>query len=95
MIEVIAAFRAKPGSEDKLREATLAIVEPTRREEGCIQFVVHEDTDAPGTFFIRESWRDQAALTAHFEQPYLKALVELHKDILAEPLKLHNLKVHA
>jgi quinol monooxygenase YgiN len=95
MIEVIAAFRAKPGKEDQLREATLAIVEPTRREAGCIQFVVLEDKDAPGTFFIRESWKDQAALDAHFAEPYLKALVELHQEILGEPLKLYNLKVYA
>lgn len=95
MIEVIAAFRAKPGKEDALREATLAIVEPTRKEAGCIQFVVLEDTSAPGTFFIRESWKDQAALDAHFAEPYLQKLVELHKDILAEPLKLHTVKVYA
>jgi quinol monooxygenase YgiN len=94
MIEVIAAFRAKPGKEDELRSATLAIVEPTRREAGCIQFVVLEDADAPGTFFIRESWRDQAALDAHFAEPYLRDLVELHKEILADPLKLHQLKVY-
>ncbi|MDE1159913.1 MAG: putative quinol monooxygenase [Neorhizobium sp.] len=95
MIEVIAAFRAKPGKEDQLREATLAIVEPTRGEEGCIQFVVLEDSEAPGTFFIRETWKDQAALDAHFAEPYLQALVELHGEILAEPLKLYNLKVYA
>lgn len=94
MIEAIFAFRAKPGKEDQLRQATLAIVEPTRSEEGCMQFVVHEDLNAPGTFFIRESWRDQAALDAHFAQPYLQALVEIHKDVLAEPLKQHTLKVY-
>jgi quinol monooxygenase YgiN len=94
MIEAIFAFRAKPGKEDQLREATLAIVEPTRREEGCIQFVVLEDINAPGTFFIRETWRDQTALDAHFAQPYLKALGEIHKEVLAEPLKQHTLKVY-
>jgi quinol monooxygenase YgiN len=94
MIEAIFAFRALPGKEDELREATLAIVEPTRCEDGCIQFVVSEDISSPGTFFIRETWRDQKALDAHFAQPYLKELVEIHKRILAEPLKMHPLKVY-
>lgn len=95
MIEAIFAFRARPGKEDELRQATLAIVEPTRAEDGCIQFVVMEDTATPGQFFIRETWRDQAALDAHFAQPYLKDLVDLHARILAEPLKMHPLKVFA
>jgi len=55
---------------------------------------VLEDINAPGTFFIRETWRDQAALDEHFAQPYLKALGEIHKEILAEPLKQHTLKVY-
>lgn len=94
MIEAIFAFRALPGMEDELREATLSIVEPTRAEDGCLQFVVMEDTATPGAFFIRETWRDQAALDAHFQQPYLRDLVELHKRVLAEPLKMHPLKIH-
>lgn len=77
-----------------MRQATLAVVEPTRREHGCVQFVVHEDLDNPGAFFIREPWTDRAALDAHFQMPYLKDLVEQHKSLLAEPLNLHTVKVH-
>ncbi|WP_437616421.1 putative quinol monooxygenase [Erwinia sp. V71] len=94
MIEVIAAFSAKPGKEDALRKATLDVVEPTRAESGCVQFVVHEDLNQPGAFFIRETWKSQEDLDKHFQMPYLQNLVELHKELLAGELKLHQLKVY-
>lgn len=95
MIEVLAAFRAREGMADALRAATLAVVEPTRAEAGCIRFDVWEDSDARGTFFIRETWKSDADLQAHFQQPYLVDLVEQHKDLLAAPLRLHKLDIYA
>lgn len=94
MIEVLAVFSSKAGKEDALRQATLDVVEPTRQESGCVQFVVNEDVDKPGTFFIRETWKSQDDLDAHFQQPYLKNLVELHKELLDGELKLHKLTVY-
>lgn len=94
MIEILAVFKAKPGKEEQLRKATLDVVEPTRREAGCIRFDVSEDLENPGAFFIRESWDSEAALSAHFKQPYLERLVELHKSLLEGELKLHKLRVY-
>ena len=93
-LEILAAFRARQGLEDDLRRATLAVVEPTRAEAGCIRFSVLEDEGQPGVFFIRETWESDAALKAHFEQPYLKRLVEQHKTLLDGTLTLHRLKVY-
>lgn len=95
MIEVLAAFRARDGKADALRAATLAVVEPTRAEPGCIRFDVLEDRATRGVFFIRETWRSEADLEAHFAQSYLVDLVEQHKDLLAAPLKLHKLEIYA
>lgn len=94
MIEIMAIFKAKPGQEDALRKATLEIIEPTRAEPGCVQFVVQEDVEKPGSFFIRETWQSQQDLDAHFQMPYLQNLVELHKTLLDGELKLHPLKVY-
>lgn len=94
MIEILAAFSARPGQENALRVATLDIIAPTRAEDGCIAFDVMEDAERPGTFFIRETWRSEADLAAHFEMPYLKDLVELHEVMLAAPLVLHRLTFH-
>jgi quinol monooxygenase YgiN len=49
---------------DRMRAATLA-------EAGCLAYQAYLDRTDPGTVFIFEKWRDQAALTAHFATPHM------------------------
>lgn len=46
----IAVLKAKPGQRDALREALTALVEPTRREAGNLDYTLFELTDEPGSF---------------------------------------------
>jgi quinol monooxygenase YgiN len=47
-VTVIAYHRAKPGKEHALREALLAVCDPTRAEKGCINYDLHDSPDEPG-----------------------------------------------
>jgi len=40
-LTVVAHVHAQAGKEDALREALLTLVEPTRREQGCVQYDLH------------------------------------------------------
>jgi quinol monooxygenase YgiN len=45
------------------------------REDGCLGYeVCRGDADAPGTFVLYETWRDQAALDAHYEMEHFRRL---------------------
>lgn len=45
------------------------------QEPGCAGFeVMRGDADEPGTFVLYESWRDQAALDAHYATEHFKRL---------------------
>lgn len=55
-ITVVARFRAKRGMENRLRQELIALVEPTRREPGCINYDLHQDRDDPVQFLFYENW---------------------------------------
>jgi quinol monooxygenase YgiN len=57
----------KPAAEVAAREMMLA----TRREAGCLAYVVSADLDDPGLFYIFEEWESQAALESHFGAPHM------------------------
>ena len=59
---VVALMRAQPGKEDVLRQALLALVDPTRTEDGCIQYDLHEENQQPGHFVFFERWTSKEAL---------------------------------
>ena len=70
-VTVVAEAIAKAGKESEARQLLLALLEPTRKEEGCIQYDPHELNDKPGHFIFYENWASQAALDAHLKSPHI------------------------
>jgi quinol monooxygenase YgiN len=88
----LAILEARAGQQDQLRDALRALVPFTRQEPGCLDYTLFEREDAPGTFYMRESFSDQKALDAHFSMPYFKAFEKRFDELLARPLQLVRLK---
>lgn len=84
----IAVLKAKPGKQQALKQGLLALVEPTRSEPGNLDYVLFELRDEPGTYYMREAFKDQSALDAHFATPYFKQFAETADSLLEEPLQL-------
>ncbi len=84
----LAILTARPGNRDALRDGLLALVEPTRKEPGCLDYVLFEMQDAPGTFYMREAFTSRAALDAHFGTPHFRAFAATVESLLARPLQL-------
>jgi len=74
-LTVTAIFQARPGKEAELRTALLGLVEPTRKEAGCINYDLHTASDGAGKFLFHENWTSQAALDAHLKSPQIQALL--------------------
>ena len=84
----IAVLKAKAGKEQALKEELLTLIEPTRAEPGNLDYVLFEQRDEQGTFYMREAFRDQAALDAQFSMPYFQRFAATADDLLQEPLQL-------
>ena len=61
--------------EDRLRQAIEEAVGPTRSEEGCINYDLHQGTEDPSEFLLYENWRSKADLDAHLELPHIATLL--------------------
>jgi quinol monooxygenase YgiN len=74
-LTVIATFQARPGKEADLRAALVGLLEPTRKEEGCINYDLHISPENPAKFLFHENWASKAALDAHLQSAHVKALL--------------------
>jgi quinol monooxygenase YgiN len=84
-VTVIAFHRAKPGKEQALREALLAVRAPTLKERGCINYDLHDSPSLPGVFVFLENWESKADFDAHLASPHIGAFRAKAPDLLAEP----------
>ena len=92
-VTVLALFKVKPGLEEEVKRELMALQGPTRSEEGCINYDLHQSKEDPSRFMFYENWKSQEDLDKHLQMPYLKAFREKAGDLLVEPtsIKLHEM----
>jgi quinol monooxygenase YgiN len=91
-IAVVALFVAKPGCEDKLHAALQALVEPTLKEEGALQYALHRDIREPRRFVFIERWTSEEALAAHGQSAHIQAHRKSTPELLEQDAAVHVLK---
>ena len=72
LLTVIAHMRAAPGKRNELRAALEALVEPTSRKKGYVNYDLHQGIEDPDQFFFYENWESDADLDAHLDAPHLR-----------------------
>ncbi len=88
LLTVVAEFLAKPGSEEALQAALASVVEPTRAEDGCVQYDLHVATAEPGRFVFYENWTSREALMKHAGSEHIKALGGKVADLVVTPARV-------
>jgi quinol monooxygenase YgiN len=84
LLTVIARMHAKPGKEQELRSALEALIEPTSREKGYVNYDLHQGIEDPGWFFFYENWESAEDLDAHLNAPHLVEFARRLDDLLDE-----------
>lgn len=87
-LTVIARLTAKPDQVEALGESLQQLVIPTRQEPGSLGYVLHRDNNDPAVWILYETWTSRAALDAHFEQPYMRALFVRAPTLLAKEAEM-------
>jgi len=87
-LTVLARIKAKAGREEDVLREILSLIEPTRSEDGCINYDLHRAQDDPALFCLYENWRSRRDLDEHLATPYLQAFLGKAPDLLAEPVDL-------
>jgi quinol monooxygenase YgiN len=72
MIVLAVTWVANPGHEDEVAQIFAKLETASRKEPGCLMYIVHRHKDDPRTFFIYEQYRDEAALQAHRESSHFQ-----------------------
>ena len=83
-VTVVATLTARPEAVERVKCEMLKLIEPTRHEQGCLEYRLHQDTQAPAVFVFYENWVDMAALDRHLDSPHYRSYAASVGDLLAE-----------
>jgi quinol monooxygenase YgiN len=83
-ITVLALIKAGAGKEEQLRLVLESLIEPTRREAGCINYDLHRREDDQAVFMFYENWSSREAWEKHMETDHLRGFKDKAAELLAE-----------
>ena len=64
-VTLVVVLRSKEGQHLLLEAEIRALIAPTRKEEGCMQYDLHHSVDQLNLFLLHEVWATRAHHTAH------------------------------
>ena len=76
LLTVIAFMRAAPGKREELKAALEALIEPTKQEDGYVNYDLHQGVEDPDFFTFYEK------LDAHLAAPHLVDFAAKMGDLL-------------
>ena len=89
---VSAKVLAKPGFTEKVRAACLALVEPSRRDRGCISYELFQSASEPELFLFFEEWETMEDIENHLDEPHSLEFDRATEGMLREDEEIVFLK---
>ena len=91
-VGVVAHFAVQEQCIDDVVEAAQrTMIEPTRKEPGCIRYELWQDLAESGRFAMIEEWEGEDALSTHLEQESLQTAVAALAPMVSEPVRMQRL----
>lgn len=82
-LHVVARITARPDTVAEVHTLLRGLLEPTRREPGCLRYTLLHNSADPTDFTFVEEWADAAALDAHLTAPHVQTALALAPPLLA------------
>jgi len=92
-LRVIARVKARADKVDELLLLLSSLVEPTRKEAGCLSYNLLQNNEDPTDFTLVEEWENNKALESHLATKHFKdAQVKLPGLVAAKAdIRLYHL----
>lgn len=84
-LRVVAQLVAFPEKVEELKSLLLSIVEPTRKEPGCIKYELLQNQADPTDFTFVEEWESGDFLELHLASTHIQAAVLKLESLAVAP----------
>ena len=82
-LTIIARVKAKPGKEKELEQAWSRVAGLSRKEPGCLGYVLHRSLTDPTLFVSVEKWTSKEANDQHMASTHIQELLRQIPLLLA------------
>ena len=92
-LRVVARIRALPDKVDAVRSILVELIEPTRKEEGCLVDELLQNKLDQTDFTFVEEWEGDPSLDSHAASNHMKNVGAKLRGVIAEPPDIRRYSV--
>lgn len=82
-LTIVARIEAHPEQIERVKTELLKLIEPTRKEQGCLQYDLHQDHTNPAVFLFFENWQTRELWQAHMNNAHLAEYMKATEGAVA------------
>ena len=91
-VVLIARIRPKADKTAELRDVLKSMLGPTRSEQGCIIYNLHEQVSGSDVVFVfYEVWDSQEDLDRHMQTDHVRGLIDRVEELVDGEIALQHL----
>jgi quinol monooxygenase YgiN len=84
IVTVVAKLVVHETAVQTVKAELLKLIEPTRMEEGCIEYRLHQDDNDQKVFIFFEMWENLTCLERHMATPHFSSYIASVEGMIAE-----------
>ncbi|MDF7826364.1 putative quinol monooxygenase [Pontiellaceae bacterium B12227] len=84
-LTIVATIKANADQVDLVKSELLKLAEKTNAvDEGCINYNLHQDQEAPTLFVVYENWESEELLQKHIDAPHFQSCMAALEGAMEE-----------
>ncbi len=83
-LTIVANIIAKEDQIELVKKELLKLIEPTKKEEGCIQYDLHQDNEDSSCFMFFEKWQSRDLWQTHMKAQHLSDYLKATEGAIEE-----------
>jgi len=89
-LTIVAIIESTDEGRELIQSELEKLIEPTRKEEGCLQYDLHQDNENPNLFLFFENWASRELWQVHMQNDNLAAFGKNTEGALKD-LTIHEM----
>ena len=89
-LTLVAHITARADRIDLVKTELEKLIAPTRGEDGCVQYDLHQDNEHPAHFMFFENWDSRELWQAHMNSRHLQDFLAATEGAVAD-FTLHEM----
>lgn len=83
-LTIVAQIWAKEEKRELVKAELIKLIAPTKAEEGCINYDLHQDNEDPNLFLFFENWESRELWQRHMNNAHLAEYMKATNGAVAK-----------